>query len=404
MNAPTTPTTYADSAYRSTEIPPLPPHRWKQDANRASLTRVPLRWGNYAQIEPWKDVDAQLLNQSEFLDNQEQDALYINQKSWRFDNTAKWLILHPFLKFSSIIGIPWLLWGGVLTAVDYPQDTEFLIINLIAILSFAMMGLSLWLIEKEKPSIKYYIIQTGTAFLLALTVSLMDIQSPQYETEHFWMCFGMALSVFMGLIGWDYLLHLYLKLFKHDGSGFNRQTGMVTIGRRFQKPFTAPFYEFDATAQYRPGPHGSGGYAIWLHHRYTTMEVCLGVKLHSLDFSLNEAMAFWDTLQRYMDVTQPLPDLPILEQFRHLDPTTAAHDREQQRNPRHWRDMDHQDWANRGREELIQRTRNYKWQTQPCILQARIDPQLSIEAYYRGQEARGIQATPQAEDFTFSRC
>ena len=81
MNAPTTPTTYADSAYRSTEIPPLPPHRWKQDANRASLTRVPLRWGNYAQIEPWKDVDAQLLNQSEFLDNQEQDALYINQKS-----------------------------------------------------------------------------------------------------------------------------------------------------------------------------------------------------------------------------------------------------------------------------------------------------------------------------------
>src|SRR5690606_40758635 len=83
--------------------------------------------------------------------------------------------------------------------------------------SFAMMGLSLWLIEKEKPSIKYYIIQTGTAFLLALTVSLMDIQSPQYETEHFWMCFGMALSVFMGLIGWDYLLHLYLKLFKQIG-------------------------------------------------------------------------------------------------------------------------------------------------------------------------------------------
>ena len=124
-----TPILPADSAYRSTEIPPLPPHRWKQDANRASLTRVPLRWGNYAQIEPWKDVDAQLLNQSEFLDNQEQDALYINQKSWRFDNTAKWLILHPFLKFSSIIGIPWLLWGGVLTAVDYPQDTEFLIIN-----------------------------------------------------------------------------------------------------------------------------------------------------------------------------------------------------------------------------------------------------------------------------------
>ncbi|EQM80068.1 hypothetical protein NA644_07690 [Pseudomonas stutzeri] len=36
--------------------------------------------------------------------------------------------------------------------------------------------------------------------------------------------------------------------------------------------------------------------------------------------NLEEALAFWDTLQRYMDVTQPLPELPILEQFRHLDP------------------------------------------------------------------------------------
>jgi hypothetical protein len=397
MSTSMTPTVYADSAYRSTDIPIQPPHKWRQDANRSSLTRVPLHWGHYANLEPWKDVDAQLKpNQAGFLDNKKEDDLYINQKRWNFDNTAKWLILHPFLKFNSIVVIPWLMWiATVAKSSSSPIITAFI--------AFAMTGLSLWLIGKEKPSIKYYLIQTGIGFSIGLTTSILEYQS-SHDADYLWACFGMAFSVFMGLIGWDYLLDLYLRVFKHDGSGFNRQTGMLTIGRRFRKPFIAPFYEFDVTAQYRPGPHGSGGYAIWLHHRYTTQEVFLGAKLHSLDFSLNEAMAFWDTLQRYMDVTQPLPDLPILEQFRHLDPTTAAHDWEQQRNPRHWRDMDRQDWDNQGREELIRRTREYKWQTQPCILQARIDPQLSIEAYYRGQEAKGIQATPQAEDFTFSRC
>src|SRR5690606_41627836 len=82
MNIPMTPTVYTESAYRSTEIPAQPPHKWQQDANRASLTRVPLRWGSYANIEPWKDVDAQLLSQAEFLDNQEEGALYINHKRW----------------------------------------------------------------------------------------------------------------------------------------------------------------------------------------------------------------------------------------------------------------------------------------------------------------------------------
>lgn len=398
MNTPMPPTIYAGSAYRSTDIPAQPPHKWRQDANRSSLTRIPLHWGNYANLEPWKDVDAQLRpGQTGFLDGRSENDLYINHKRWNFDNTAKLLILHPFLKFSSIVGIPWIFWALSLAT---PKNS---MPNLTAFIAFSMMGLSLWLIGKERPSIKYYLIQTGIGFSIGLTTSILEYQS-SHDADYLWACLGMAFSVFMGLIGWDYLLDLYLRVFKHDGSGFNRQTGMLTIGRRFQKPFTAPFYEFDATAQYRPGPHGSGGYAIWLHHRYTTMEVCLGAKLHSLDFSLNEAMAFWDTLQRYMDVTQPLPDLPILEQFRHLDPTTATHDREYRRNPRHWRDMNHADWEGHGRGEMMQRTRDHKWQTRPCILQARIDPNLTIEAYYRCQEAKGIQATPQAEDFTFSRC
>lgn len=45
-------------------------------------------------------------------------------------------------------------------------------------------------------------------------------------------------------------------------------------------------------------------------------------------------------LQRYMDVSQPLPDVPALEIHCHKDPTTAAVDKRKRRNPRYWRDMD----------------------------------------------------------------
>src|SRR3546814_16025216 len=114
--------------------------------------------------------------------------------------------------------------------------------------------------------------------------------------------------------------------------------------------------------------------------------------------SLEEAMAFWDTLQRYMDVTQPLPELPILEQFRHLDPTTAEHDRQSKRDPRRWRDMPYRVWERRGRAEMIKRNREPQWQAQPCILQATIDPHLATETNSPPQNATGKPATHPAEE------
>ena len=50
--------------------------------------------------------------------------------------------------------------------------------------------------------------------------------------------------------------------------------------------------------------------------------------------------AYWDFIQNYMDITRPLPELPLLEQYRHLDPTTAEHDQATGRPSRYWRDMD----------------------------------------------------------------
>lgn len=411
MNAPVAPpTSYADSAYRSTAIPAQPAHKWPQDANRTGLTRTQLRWGHYANLEPWQDVDAQLQPTARnSLDGKKEDDLYINQKRWNFDNTSKWMILIPYFKWWSILFIPWLFWMSSLTGVasnfldwitqNHGVHISMLLSTVIVFFSMAMMGLSMWYMWADAPRYKHYLIQTSVGFSVALLASLLTFQTTPYGTDLFWLCGAMAFSIFMGLVGWDYLQNLYLQVFAHDGSGFNRQTGMLTIGRRFQKPFSAPFYEFDAILEFRPGPHGNSGFAIWLHHRYTSVEVFLGAKIHSLGMNLEEALAFWDTLQRYMDVTQPLPELPILEQFRHLDPVTAKHDQQNKRDPRRWRDMPYQAWERRGRAEMMKRNRDYKWQEQPCIIQSKIDPSLSIEAYYRSQEAKGIQATPKGDDY-----
>ena len=402
MNASVKPAApYADSAYRSNTIPAQPPHKWSQDANRTGTTRIQLRWGHYANLESWQDVDAQLQPAARnSLDERKEDDLYINQKRWNFDSTSKWMMLFPYLKWSSILYIPWLFW---MLTIPSPSinggGLELLVEFSIIVFAFIMMGFSSWFMWAGEPRYKYYLIQTGLGFIVALLASLLTYQTDPHGTDLFLVCAGMAFSVFMGLIGWDYLQDLYLRVFAHDGSGFNRQTGMLTIGRRFQRPFSAPLYEFDATLEFRPGPHGNSGFTIWLHHRYTSVEVFLGGKIQSLGMNLEEALAFWDTLQRYMDVTQPLPELPILEQFRHLDPTTVAHDQQNKRDPRRWRDMPYKVWERRGRAEMMKRNRDYNWQEQPCILQSKIDPNLSIETYYRQQEAKGIHATPKGDDY-----
>ncbi|MBA1185573.1 hypothetical protein [Stutzerimonas nitrititolerans] len=204
----------------------------------------------------------------------------------------------------------------------------------------------------------------------------------------------------MAIIGVDLLIGLYSLIYTHDGSGFNRRDGMVRIGRRFRSPFVAPFYEFDPVMQLQVTPHGGHDYVLWLHHRYTDTKVCLGMKMHSLGLDKANLHAFWDTLQRYMDVEQPLPDLPVLEQSRHLDPVTAAHDAAIGRPERYWRDRTLEGWKrNSASRKLREKLASHPWQQHPCTLRARIDPAVSIEAYYRSQEARGIQATPRSDDF-----
>ncbi|MNZ34384.1 hypothetical protein D3C78_517570 [compost metagenome] len=402
---------YGPAAYRSEALPTLPPGN--RDGEPNGLLRTPLRWGHYAHLQPWQDVDQYLNPKSaDYLHHFERDGdtqLFVNHQRWNFENLSALLILIPFLKATCLLFWPWLFWmfaiTGALTdvirwvATLLGSNVGMAIDLAIVFFTLAMTGLSGWLLSGDHPRKNFYFIQTGTGLTIALVASILTFQTSQYGLGLFIHCGIMALLVFMGWIGWDFLLATYLRLFQHDGSAFNRQTGMLSFARRFRKPFVAPFYEFDPVMEYRPDRYGGGSYALSLFHRYTGNKLFLGARVQSMGMRMKDCLAFWDTLQRYMDVCQPLPELPILEQFRPLDPTTAEHDRHSVRNPRYWRDMSHQDWEKRGRGELMKRIEAYPWQNHSCIVEAATDPVLSIEAYYRSQEAKGIQATPKGDDF-----
>jgi len=128
----------------------------------------------------------------------------------------------------------------------------------------------------------------------------------------------------------------------------NRRTGMVKVWQyprkrplRPAKPPTIienPFYEFDAWCCARVDRHGTL-FDLVLSHRYSKLDVTVGDILGTHGHA-KMCYAFWDFIQNYMDVTRPLPDFPLLEEYRHLDPITAEHDRKTGRPARYWRDMD----------------------------------------------------------------
>ncbi|MGR2738699.1 hypothetical protein ACUY1T_09640 [Billgrantia sp. Q4P2] len=122
----------------------------------------------------------------------------------------------------------------------------------------------------------------------------------------------------------------------------NRQTGLFTIydpKNAWNTRLEAPFWEFDAFLQSSPDTQGSATYSLILYHPFQRIRQKLDAQFPPTKMP-GELVAAWQFLQRYMDVSQPLPDVPGLEIHRHKDPTTAAADQQQGRNPRYWRDMD----------------------------------------------------------------
>ncbi len=390
--------TYSASAYRSEVNDSLPPPRWKEESNRNGIFDTHLAFGNYANLDPEMEIVGQLSIGAEDKSEVGGAKAYCNSMRWQFQNSSR----IPYIIFTLRMLCYFFVWIALGVGImgeatgEWRRDMQQLYTLVCSFFVVAVSVISMVTFLSNK---KYLHVIQISGFLFSIPLALYQYGTI-FGTNGLQIAIWIGVSTyFMGAVGFNAILWLYSKVFKHDGSEFNRLDGMLRFKRRFRRLFVAPFDEFDPVLQLLPSGYGSHDYALWLHHRYTDNKVCLATRVHSLGLDKANALAFWDCLQRYMDVTQPLPDLPVLEPSRPLDPVTAEHDRHTGRDPHYWRKRTYQGWPAKERKELDRRLQGYPWQQQPCIVRARIDPGLSIEAYYRRQEAKGIFATPRADDF-----
>ncbi len=149
---------------------------------------------------------------------------------------------------------------------------------------------------------------------------------------------------------------------KDLGCGFFRPTGMVRFRTWREETFEAPFIEFDPYISFHVNPKGPVSYKLLLRHRYTGWQTTVA---QVADVHKVELYAHWDELQRYMDVSQPLPDVPALEKFRPLDPTTAEYDAagKRRRPADYWATLDLTWWEDEGYPAHLRRIREFPWST-----------------------------------------
>lgn len=149
---------------------------------------------------------------------------------------------------------------------------------------------------------------------------------------------------------------------KDLGCGFFRTTGMVKFRTWREETFEAPFIEFDPYISFHVNPKGPVSYKLLLRHRYTGWQTTVA---QVADIHKVELYAHWDELQRYMDVSQPLPDVPALEKFRPLDPTTAEYDAAGKRGrpANYWATLDLTWWEEEGYPAHLKKIREFPWST-----------------------------------------
>ncbi len=158
--------------------------------------------------------------------------------------------------------------------------------------------------------------------------------------------FPALLSWVVGYIVINHFPRIWFRPPKGPLWELNRRTGLVTFFdyKRFKKEgvideVVAPFYEFDAYIVTSPDRQGSPMNGLFMIHRYRDIRINFN-SLIAPDNTLQRPCALWDFFQNFMDISRPLPELPMYEPYRHLDPVTAEYDRQHQRAPRYWIDMD----------------------------------------------------------------
>jgi hypothetical protein len=327
---------YGTGAYRADAIPAMPAPLKKRERIGEEL----LPFGDYAGIDPYQ----QLCEDAEFVQHRDQqDKIFYETDDWWWDHQrirflksqlgfSTVLMAFPVLYFFFLVAFPFFLAIGV-TEPLYERYDVFATVVIVLILVVGFLGAMIATVYTTQPVFNFLVRLCG--FVLAPLNKWFASRANRYMENR---C-----------------------------SEFNRQTGMVSFAQGKKKPpLKAPFVEFDGYVE-RVVQRGGIFYRLMFVHRYTGKQFSQ-TSLSAIVDHKHEVHATWDMLQRYMDVSQPMPDVPRLEPFRHLDPTTAEHDRQTGRDPRYWRDLDLEAWkAGEGAAHLKAQI-DYPWSRQRCQL------------------------------------
>lgn|SRR5690554_1072054 len=341
-----------DKAFRAMEISPLP----KSPKERTRIGEELQPVGSYAGIIPYQGT----IQDAEMLQDHEKTDPEFTSKDWWWDHQRirflneklglKFLVLLLpviwvfFLWFSGIAVVGW----GLITANDNLNIASEILVIIGVILSLSWFAFAIWV----TPVTTNWLMSTGMGFVL----------KPFEKT-----------------------INKKLDKTLEDGcSEFNRATGQVRMALGRGRYFEAPFVEFDAYVD-RVIQQSGVFYRLIFVHRYTQKSFH-NTAFSTIESSKSEVLALWDVLQAYMDVSRPLPDVPRLEPFRHLDPVTAEHDKQTGRNPRFWRDLDIDAWKKGEGVEWLKRQTEYPWSKRRCKLTPQLG-RVSMEEYRQKRPA-----------------
>lgn len=352
-------TVFCETAYNAATIAALPDASTKRQRFGDELQPT----GSYAYINPFyrvvQDVETVQEHEPEDPEFRSKDWFWDHQKIRFLSGKVGFKILllaFPFawvmfLWLSVPIGISQVL-GTFIFEASLPEALSFLILIFGAVVSLGWIFFAIWI----TPCTTNWLMGKGLAFLL----------KP----------FEKAIN------------RRFDKVLEDGCSEFNRLTGQVRFAMGRKRFFQAPFVEFDAYVE-RVIQHGGIFYRLMFVHRYT-QKTFNQTWLSGIEATKGEVLALWDMLQRYMDVTEPLPDVPRLEPFRHLDPVTRQRDLETGRNPRYWRDLDLAAWKVGEGAELLNKQNHYPWAERRCQL----TPQLGKVSMAEYRERRPPAAWP----------
>ena len=122
-----------------------------------------------------------------------------------------------------------------------------------------------------------------------------------------------------------------------------------------------PFHEFDAFLNSSSSPKSGFLYhSLFISHRDNKELVFTGTD-QANESALKESVYLsWELVQQFMDISQPLPDTPEFEPFRHLDPVTAEWDKHHNRPPKLYAQMPDRIW-DKLTKKVWEYEKGFKW-------------------------------------------